>query len=31
MGGCYERDNERSGSVEGGEFFDQVSDYQIFK
>jgi len=31
VAGCYERDNEPSGSTKGREFLDQVIDYQFLK
>jgi hypothetical protein len=30
VGSC-EHDNELSGSIKGGEFLDQLSDYKVFK
>jgi hypothetical protein len=29
MAGCYEHDIELSDFLEGGEYYDQLADYQI--
>jgi hypothetical protein len=31
VAGCCEHDNEPLGSVQGGEFFDWLSDFQLLK
>jgi hypothetical protein len=31
VAGSCEHDNETSGSIKGGEFLDQLSDYQFLK
>jgi hypothetical protein len=31
VAGCRKHDNEPSGSIKGGEFLDQLIDYQLIK
>jgi hypothetical protein len=31
VAGCCEHGNELSGSIKGGEFLDQISDYYLLK
>jgi hypothetical protein len=31
VAGCYEHDSKLLGIIKGGEFLDQLSDYQLLK